>query len=414
MKILEVLTYYRPHISGLTIYVERLSQALARQGHEVTVLTSQYDSSLPREETVDGVHIVRVPVAFRVSKGVIMPTFGLRATKWSRWADVMHLHLPQFDAPGLAVRGRLFGKPVVLTYHSDLQLPAGLFNRLVDGVVAGLNLTAGSLADAIVTYTRDFGSHSPFLSRYLGRKLHIISPPVELADATEAEVAAFRERHNLAGKRVIGFSARLAAEKGVEVLLAALPEVIAAVPDAHVLHASPEAIGESAYAARLAPLFEQFEEHYQRLGALHGAELTAFYRNLDCLVLCSLNNTETFGLVQIEAMMNGVPSVASDLPGVRQPVRMTGMGEIVPVGDAQALAQALIRVLQDKEAYVQDPQLVAESFSPAQTAAAYVQLFNEVMKGEQGSDAPEPQAYERLRAERRVMGHSSLVTANHK
>jgi glycosyltransferase involved in cell wall biosynthesis len=398
MKILEVLTYYRPHISGLTIYVERLSRALAQQGHEVTVLTSQYDRSLPREERVDGVHIVRVPVAFRVSKGVIMPTFGLQATKWSRWADVIHLHLPQFDAPGLAVRGRLFGKPVILTYHSDLQLPPGLFNRVVDKVIATLNRAAGSLADAVVTYTRDFGSHSPFLSSYLGHKLHIIPPPVALAEATEAEVVRFRERHDLAGKRVIGFSARLAAEKGVEVLLEALPQVLAAVPDAYVLHASPEAIGESAYAARLAPLFEQFEDNYRRLGALHGSDLTAFYRNLDCLVLCSLNNTETFGLVQIEAMMNGVPSVASDLPGVRQPVRMTGMGEIVPVGDAGALAQALIRVLRNRRAYGHDSQLIAASFSPAQTATTYIRLFNEVIKGQQRSDAPEPEAYERLRA----------------
>ena len=48
MKILEVLTYYRPWVSGLTIYVERLSRALAAQGHDVTVLTSQYDPDLPR------------------------------------------------------------------------------------------------------------------------------------------------------------------------------------------------------------------------------------------------------------------------------------------------------------------------------------------------------------------------------
>jgi glycosyltransferase involved in cell wall biosynthesis len=99
MKILEVLTYYRPHISGLTIYVERLSRALARQGHEVTVLTSQYDSSLPRREMVDGVNIIRAPVAFRISKGVIMPNFGFLAWKLVSETDIIHLHLPQFDAP---------------------------------------------------------------------------------------------------------------------------------------------------------------------------------------------------------------------------------------------------------------------------------------------------------------------------
>ena len=52
MSILIVLTYYRPHISGLTIYAERLAIAMAKRGHQVTVLTSQYDKSLPQAEVV--------------------------------------------------------------------------------------------------------------------------------------------------------------------------------------------------------------------------------------------------------------------------------------------------------------------------------------------------------------------------
>src|SRR5512138_3865394 len=70
MKILTVLTYYRPHTSGLTIYAERLARAFARRGHQVTVMTTQFDPSLLLEETLGGVRIVRVPVAARVSKGV--------------------------------------------------------------------------------------------------------------------------------------------------------------------------------------------------------------------------------------------------------------------------------------------------------------------------------------------------------
>src|SRR3990172_6946837 len=120
MKILTVLTSYRPHTSGLTIYAERLARAFARRGHQVTVMTTQYDSSLPREETMEGIQVIRVPVAARVSKGVLAPTFGLVATKLVWQHDVVQLHLPQFDAPGVALRARLFGRPAVLTYHCDL------------------------------------------------------------------------------------------------------------------------------------------------------------------------------------------------------------------------------------------------------------------------------------------------------
>ena len=402
MKILEVLTYYRPHVSGLTIYVERLCEALAAQGHEVTVLTSRFDPSLPLEETVRGVKIIRVPVALRISKGVIMPTFGIKATRWARWADVMHLHLPQFDAPGLALRGRILGRPVVLTYHCDLQLPTGGFNSAVNGVVKTMNQIAGTLADAVVTYTRDYGTHTPFLHQYLEKKLHIIPPPVSLAPCSDECAHEFLQKNHLKGRKVIGISARLATEKGVEVLLNALPAILKEHPDAVVLHAGPykNVLGEEAYAARLTPLFKKYAANYLLLGTLHGEELTAFYKNLDCLVICSLNSTESFGLVQIEAMQNGVPSVASNLPGVRQSVTMTGMGQVVPIGDHEALAKAVNEVLADKPAYIRDPELIGRAFSPDQTAAEYLKLFTALRTNSADNTTPEPLPYEELRAMR--------------
>ncbi|MDA0242421.1 MAG: glycosyltransferase family 4 protein [Chloroflexi bacterium] len=418
MKILQVLTYYRPHVSGLTIYVERLSQALVRQGHEVTVLTSQYDSKLPLQERNGGVNIQRVTVAARVSKGVLMPTFGHWATKFARQADIIHLHLPQFDAPGLALRGRFFGKPVVITYHCDLQLPQGAFNRAVDKVVSTMNQTAGTLAHAIVTYTRDYGENTPFLRQYMGRKLHIIPPPVELEPCSEAQANSFRLQHQLGERPIIGISARLATEKGVEVLLNALPRILEAFPNALVLHAGPtqKVLGEEAYAARLAPLFEQYKASYRLLGTLHGAELTAFYKNLDCLVISSLNSTESFGLVQIEAMQNGVPVVASNLPGVRQPVTMTGMGEVTPIGDHEALAEAVVRVLGNKAAYVKDGAVIGRAFSPDQTAEEYLRLFRDLLVNNVDKSTAEPRPYQLLRLMRdgQLPEEALVVKASHK
>ena len=69
--------------------------------------------------------------------------------------------------------------------------------------------------------------------------------------------------------------------------------------------------------------------------------------SLDVLVLPSTNRLESYGLVQIEAMLRGVPVVASDLPGMRRPVAETGMGRLFPAGDAQALADALADTLED-------------------------------------------------------------------
>ncbi|MEM7119111.1 MAG: glycosyltransferase family 4 protein [Chloroflexota bacterium] len=402
MKILQVLTYYRPWTSGLTIYVERLSKALARQGHDVTVLTAQYEPDLPRYDVVDGVKVVRIPVAARVSKGVLMPSFGPMAWKLARRADVIQIHLPQFDAPGVALRGQILGKPVVLTYHCDLNLPQGAFNRFVDRVVLSMNQGAGLFADAVVTYTRDYGENSPFLSQFIDTKLKVIPPPVELADCSDEEAAIFRQKHKLDGQKVIGICTRLATEKGVEILLRALPMVLEKFPNARVLHAGQyqNVLGEEAYAARLAPLFEKYKAEYTLLGNLHGVELTAFYKNLDCLTIPSLNSTESFGLVQIEAMKHGVPVVSSNLPGVRQPVTLTGMGEVVAIGNHEALAGALIRVLGDKQAYQRDSSLIEASFLPDQTASEYLKLFEGLRNGRSTPTTQEPPAYDRLRAMR--------------
>jgi glycosyltransferase involved in cell wall biosynthesis len=384
MKILTVLTYYRPHTSGLTIYAERLARAFVRRGHQVTVMTTQYDKSLPREEMMDGVRVIRVPVALRISKGVIAPTFGWVSTKLVLQHDVVQLHLPQFDAPGVALRARLFGKPSVLTYHCDLLLPPGFFNRIVNMVVQFQNNMAALLANEIVTYTQDYADHSTYLSRYR-HKLTPYLPPVELPQVEPAMVQAFGEKQQVQERRpVIGMVTRFAAEKGVEVLLDALPAVLEKFPRAQVLFAGQyqNVLGEQAYSERLMPRIKKYEEegYWKFLGNLSQKELAAVYPNLDVLVVPSLNSTEAFGLVQVEAMMNNVPCVTSSLPGVRRPVQMHQMGKIVPIGEVPALAQALVEVLGDKQKYNCDPTELRHTYDPDTVASEYEALFEKLRK----------------------------------
>jgi glycosyltransferase involved in cell wall biosynthesis len=384
MKILTVLTYYRPHTSGLTIYAERLARAFVKRGHQVTVMTTQYDPSLPREEMMDGVKVIRVPVLARVSKGVLAPTFGFVATKLAWQHDVVQMHLPQFDAPGVAFRARLFGKPAVLTYHCDVQLPLGFFNRMVNTVLDFQNNMAGILANHIVTYTQDYADHSPFLSRYAS-KLTPILPPVELPGATPEAVSAFAQT-NLTHERkpVIGMAARFASEKGVEVLLDAMPAILKKSPKAQVLFAGTyqNVMGEQAYSDRLMPRILEYEiqGHWKFLGNLDPIQMAAYYPNLDVITVPSLNSTEAFGLVQIEAMLNGVPSVPSALPGVRQPVKMHNMGVVSEIGNSESLANAILEVLNNKEKYRGDISAIKTAYDPDSVAQEYEKLFTTLMR----------------------------------
>jgi glycosyltransferase involved in cell wall biosynthesis len=384
VRILTVLTYYRPHTSGLTIYAERLAQALVRRGHEVTVLTAQFEKTLPLEEMQGSVRIRRVPVMMRVSKGVIMPSLGRIASEEIDKHDALLLHLPQFDAAGLALRGRLRRKPTVIIYHSDLTLPPGLFNRIVGYVINLMNNLAARFTHRISSYTEDFASHSPYLRRF-ANKVRVISPAVELPQAAAGEVKTFGAQHNPQGRHpVIAMATRFAAEKGVELLLVALPSVLAKHPQALVWFAGQyqNVLGEEAYLQRLWPQIEEYQRKGQWafLGNLSLQQMAAFYANIDLLVVPSTNSTETFGFVQIEAMMNGKPVVAANLPGVRQPVRMTGMGRVTPVGDAGALALNMLEVLDGHarwRAGMNAEELRGE-FSPDTCAQRHEALFNEI------------------------------------
>jgi glycosyltransferase involved in cell wall biosynthesis len=272
----------------------------------------------------------------------------------------------------------------VITYHCDLHMPPGITAWAANQAVLLMNNLAARFTHRIVTYTRDYAENSPYLTHFMS-KLHVIPPPVVLPEVRPDQVAEFAQRTNPANHRpVIGMAARFATEKGVEILLDALPEVLKAFPDAQVQFAGPykNIIGEEDYFYRLEPVIRKYEAegHWQFLGSLDPTEMAMFYPNLDALVLPSLNSTEAFGLVQIEAMINGTPSIASNLPGVRQPVRWHEMGKVVPIGDSGALADALIEVLSDPEQYQRDPQAIAERYNPDSIAAEYEQLFDEMQR----------------------------------
>jgi glycosyltransferase involved in cell wall biosynthesis len=196
-------------------------------------------------------------------------------------------------------------------------------------------------------------------------------------------VKEFQEKFNPEGfNPVIGMATRFASEKGVEILLNALPQIMDIFPRAIVLYAGQyqDVLGEGAYFDRLLPTIRKYQERGQWafLGVLDPSRLTDFYNNLDVLLVPSLNSTETFGLVQIEAMIEGTPTVASNLPGVRVPAQITGMGEVVPIGDSDALAEAVIQVISNPEKYQGNPEQVKKQFDPLECGAAYLKIYQEL------------------------------------
>jgi len=176
--------------------------------------------------------------------------------------------------------------------------------------------------------------------------------------------------------------ARLASEKGVEYLVDAVPEVLKSVDNAQVIFVGnyQNVLGEQAYKEKILPMIEKLGDRWKFLGIISEAEKAAFFHHCDVLVLPSINSTESFGMVQIEGMTCGTPVVATDLPGVRQPVLSSGIGKIVPVKDPHALAEGIIAVLKSSDR-LDDEKVIAlkDHYSPETVAREYETLYQKLM-----------------------------------
>ena len=375
------LTYYNPYLSGLSVYAERLAKTLVSEGHEVTVLTSMHEKGLDKVEVIDGVKVVRVPVVFQISKGLVMPAMPIYALREMKNVDVINLHLPQLDAAIISTIAKIKRIPVVSTYQCDLELPKGFINCLANSASNIANNITARNSDFIVASSRDYADTSPFLGKYID-KVKAITPSMEVSSVSTEQIERVREKYGLdKNEKHIGIVGRLAAEKGVEVLAKAMQIILKKDPNVKVLHIGPSinVLGEEGYAEKLQPLLDALGDRWTFLGKVPFEDLAPLYSILDVLTLPSTNRTEAFGMVQIEAMSCGTPVITSDLPGMRQPIILTGMGKLFPARDAKKLASSIEEVLQSAKDYSGDKEGVKEMFSPQKMTDEYIKLFEQLV-----------------------------------
>lgn len=340
MKILFSVTYYHPYVSGLTLAASRWAEGLVSNNNQVTVLC-MFGS---------GKRVIPAKSLFKISKGFFSIDWFIKSWQLVQKNDVVVVNLPQFEGIIPAVFAKLMGKKLIAIYHCEVVLPEGFINSVIQSLLEVSNAGTLLLSDHVVTYTEDYAKHSRLLrSLRLPKKIAYIVPPIPKLNVNKALVMKLKKNIG-SSDFIVGVAARLSAEKGIEYLLEALPQL----PNVKVVVAgSMEPVGEEVYKKKIMKLVKKFKKRVVFLGQIQPEDMGSFYNLLDVLVLPSINSTEAFGMVQVEAMKQGVPVVASDLPGVRVPVQKTGMGRVVKPKDARSLAQAIISVIHDKKMYAQ-------------------------------------------------------------
>lgn len=339
-KLLVACTYYSPNISGVSVYAKILAEKMTNNC-DVRVLASQHKIGLKRFEEISNVQIFREPVSMFLGKGVVMPGFVWESYKQVKWAGVVNCHLPQLESIMLAMWAKILGKKLVVTHHCEFGFDGPMSNKIVALLSFPFHLITYLLADKIVAYTKDYADYSIFLNLFK-YKVEFILPPVVVGKTDNNEMDKLKK---IFGKdKIIGYVGRIAWEKGLNFLVEAFTEIQKKIKVKLVLVGPFENVVGDKSARVIVDLIKNNKDII-RLGPMAHEKLVNFYNICDCLVLPSTNNLETFGIVQAEAMVSGCQVVASNLPGVRVPVGLTGMGEIAKVGDSNDLAKKIIKVL---------------------------------------------------------------------
>ena len=342
MKIAEVVATFPPHHGGMGYICFRNACALAERGHDVTVFTLDNDRVSSGSDS-DLFRVTRLRAPLSHGDGGTVPHLYSRL----RGFDVIHLHYPFFGGAEFVYLASLFRRQkYFLTYHMDVYGNT-LLKKLVVAAYESL------LLKRIVRRASLIGC--PSIAHLESSKIARIVSRDRLADVQYGGVdtETFRPRpkdknllkqYALENKTVVLFVGNLQPFKGLRLLIDA---VAGTKDDSLALLIVGGGYAEDEYKSQVKR--KGMESRIVFAGPkLHDKELPAYYNSADFLVLPS-THSESLGLVVLEAMASGIPSIVSSLPGPTQLIKHGEDGLIAEVGDLGDLTAQIQRLSGDHD-----------------------------------------------------------------
>lgn len=365
MRILHVLDHSIPLHSGYTFRTAALLREQRALGWETFHVTSPKQGvSSVAEETVDGLSFFRTPPA--QGMGLNWPVMGewqlMRALEArieevanQIKPDIIHAHSPVLNAmPALSVGCKL-EIPVVYeirAFWEDAAVDHGTTREgsLRYRLTRALETSAIRRANHVFTICE--GLRADIVARGISASHVTVIPnavDVETFQMAQPADPALQEKWGLKGRTVIGFIGSFYAYEGLDLLVAALPDVIKAHPNACLLlvGGGPQ---EAALKAQVQSL--GLTQHVIFTGRVPHAEVNRYYDLIDMLAYPrhSMRLTELVTpLKPLEAMAQGHLFVASDVGGHKELIEHGKNGWLFKADDRAALSQAIVDMLAHPE-----------------------------------------------------------------
>lgn len=377
-RIVHWAKYYPPHSGGMESVVASLAEGAARLGHAVEVVCFS-DAPGLRETRPCGARIARCRARLKPASQPLSLRYLLAAWSGARRADIVHLHMPNFLA--LLAAAALPRRQVLLVHwHSDV-VNKGRIGRWLEPAQRWLLRRA----QCVVATSEPYARSSPQLAQLAGT-LTVI--PIGVPDLATRPLAAGAPAPLVGwidGRPLVLAVGRLVDYKGFDVLVDAASRLRS---DAAVL-----IVGDGPERAALQQRIDRLglSRNVRLAGRLDDDELLAVFRHATLLCLPSRERAEAFGVVLAEALAHGLPVVATAIPGSGVPwVNQHGRtGFNVPVGDAEAIADACQAILGDRELHARMRAAARarylEHFGESQAIEAFASLYRRLVSAQGGA-----------------------------
>lgn len=360
LRIGMLLNRYLPAVGGSEVQAAQLAGELTRRGHSVRIVTRRLSRDLPRHETIGGIDVTRLgPVGLgHAANAAMVPRMLGHLVATQGFYDVLHVHGAGPVGLATLLAGRLTGLPVVLktTTRGGLarEDPEGIhtsaYSRFVRRVMLPPPLWRSLLsgAGAIVTISTEVARGA----RALGLETRVEQIPngvdtARFRPADRAEKLRLRRELGLPPDRfLLLFAGRLVYLKRIDVLLRALPAVLAKHADCHVVLAGSGEMQEDSVAGELHALAGELgiAERVTFMGLVSDVERV--YRAADAFAFPSVR--EGLPNAVLEAMASELPIAASRIGGVTD-LLTPDCGWLVEPGSVEALAGALTEIVGDPD-----------------------------------------------------------------